>query len=211
MLGSGNINLTATAISATAPSPASQGQLWWNSNNAVLYVYYDDGTSAQWVEVSYVDLQAAIAQIIGTAPGILDTLGEIADAINDDATFAVTLSQQIGTKADKVSTIEDVTANYQPVLTDSGLVKKCINTDAITITVPLDPPDSPGVDFPVGSQIAFLRYGAGTVTFAGAVDGGTSVIIRSIDSKLSIKGQYSSAALIKLGTNEWQVIGNLEL
>ena len=211
VLGSGNINLTATAISATAPSPASQGQLWWNSTNAVLYVYYDDGTSAQWIEVSYADIQNAIAQLVGTAPETLDTLQEISAALQDNPDFYNALTDMIATKANKNATIEDVTTNYQVLLADNGLIKKCTNTEAITITVPLDPPNTPGVDFPVGGQIAFLRNGTGTVTFAGAVDGGTSVTLRSIDGKLAIKGQYSSAALIKLGTNEWQVIGNLEL
>ena len=33
--------------------------------------------------------------MIGTAPGVLDTLGEIADAINDDANVYTTLVSQI--------------------------------------------------------------------------------------------------------------------
>ena len=37
----------------------------------------------------------AITNVIGTAPGVLDTLGEIADAINDDANVYTTLVAQI--------------------------------------------------------------------------------------------------------------------
>lgn len=210
VLGTGNINLTATAISATAPSPASQGQLWWNSTNAVLYVYYDDGTSAQWIEVSYADIAAQINALIGAAPETLDTLQEISAALQDNPDFYSALTTLIGEKLDKEATIEDVNANYQVLLADNSLVKKCVNTDPITITIPLDPPNTPGVDFPIGGQVVFLRNGAGTVTFAGAVDGGTSVTVRSVDNKLAIKGQYASATIIKLGTNEWQIIGNLE-
>jgi hypothetical protein len=36
-------------VAATAPSPASDGDLWWNSNEGELYLYYNDGTSSQWV------------------------------------------------------------------------------------------------------------------------------------------------------------------
>jgi microcystin-dependent protein len=41
---------------------------------------------------------AAIAALIGTAPGVLDTLGEISDAINDDANLYTTLTAAIAAK-----------------------------------------------------------------------------------------------------------------
>ncbi len=36
-------------ISATAPVAPAAGDLWWDSVNGELYVFYDDGTSSQWV------------------------------------------------------------------------------------------------------------------------------------------------------------------
>lgn len=36
-------------ISETAPVSPEVGELWLNSTEAKMYVYYDDGTSAQWV------------------------------------------------------------------------------------------------------------------------------------------------------------------
>jgi hypothetical protein len=51
-----------------------------------------------------------------------------------------------------------------------------------------------------------IRQGTGTVTIAPA----SGVTIRSIDSKRKIKGQYSSAALLKIGTDEWILVGSLE-
>jgi len=36
-------------ISATAPSSPAAGDLWWDSDNGNLYIYYDDGDSQQWV------------------------------------------------------------------------------------------------------------------------------------------------------------------
>lgn len=47
---------------------------------------------------AYVD--AAIAALIGTAPGTLDTLGEISDAINDDANLYTTIVAAITAKVD---------------------------------------------------------------------------------------------------------------
>lgn len=42
------------AISDTAPATPTAGNLWWNSANGNLYIYYDDGTSAQWVQINTV-------------------------------------------------------------------------------------------------------------------------------------------------------------
>ena len=40
-----------TVISPTAPTSATNGDLWFNSNTGILFAYYDDGSTAQWVEV----------------------------------------------------------------------------------------------------------------------------------------------------------------
>lgn len=42
----------------------------------------------------------AVANLIGTAPGVLDTLGEIANSINDDGSFYVTLQNNISNAQD---------------------------------------------------------------------------------------------------------------
>jgi hypothetical protein len=44
----------ATTISSsdTAPSAPEEDQLWWNTANGTLYIFHNDGTSSQWVEVS---------------------------------------------------------------------------------------------------------------------------------------------------------------
>jgi hypothetical protein len=39
-------------ISATAPSSPSAGLLWWDSTYGILRVYYDDGSSSQWVDTT---------------------------------------------------------------------------------------------------------------------------------------------------------------
>ena len=66
-----DVTLTPTlTISATAPSSPTPGDLWWNSAIGVFFVYYDDGTSVQWVTtqpVKYINL----AEIKGPAGGQL--------------------------------------------------------------------------------------------------------------------------------------------
>lgn len=36
-------------VSSTAPVSPSAGDLWWDSDDGEMYLYYDDGTSSQWV------------------------------------------------------------------------------------------------------------------------------------------------------------------
>jgi len=50
-------------ISATAPASPAVGNLWWDSNGGQLYVWYDDGTSQQWVVVVNAAMLGAITMI----------------------------------------------------------------------------------------------------------------------------------------------------
>jgi len=47
--GGGGASVT---VSDTAPPAPTAGNLWWNSSNGQLYIYYNDGDSSQWVVVS---------------------------------------------------------------------------------------------------------------------------------------------------------------
>jgi len=201
LLGSGNyeIDIPSVKIASTAPANPNVGDLWWNDTNGVLYIYYNDGTSVQWVSVSYADVQEQLSQLIGDAPETLNTLAELAAAINDDANFVLDLNNN---KADKLASFVDLSANRTLELTDGGKVLEFTNSAAVTVTVPANIT----IPFPIGTQIAFLSNGTGTVTFAGA----SGVTIRSKDSALAIAGQYASAALLKIATDTWQLIGSLE-
>lgn len=45
-VGGGNSSVT---VSATAPSTPENGDMWWNSGDGNLYIYYTDADSSQWV------------------------------------------------------------------------------------------------------------------------------------------------------------------
>ena len=46
----GSIDIpAATEPSPSAPSNPQDGQLWWNTNDGRLYIYYTDIDSSQWV------------------------------------------------------------------------------------------------------------------------------------------------------------------
>ncbi len=42
---------TVAVTSPTKPLTANNGDIWYNSSRGIPYVYYDDGTSSQWVEI----------------------------------------------------------------------------------------------------------------------------------------------------------------
>jgi hypothetical protein len=48
----GATGTAVASISLTAPGAPQIGQLWWRSDSGRLFIYYNDGTSSQWVPVN---------------------------------------------------------------------------------------------------------------------------------------------------------------
>jgi hypothetical protein len=104
---------------------------------------------------------------------------------------------------DTSSVIENAqTVSYQIALTDVNKLVSMTSGSAITLTVPLNSTTA----FPVGSQILVVRGGAGAVNIAGAV----GVTINSALTYKYLNFQYSSATLIKTGTDTWYLFGDLK-
>lgn len=68
-VASGGASVTT---SATAPSSPSDGDLWFSETNGVTYVYYNDGSSSQWVASGAPVLEQF--QAAGTSVGTLQTV-----------------------------------------------------------------------------------------------------------------------------------------
>ena len=43
---------SGVTVSATAPAGPSEGDLWWDEDVGNMFIYYNDGSSSQWVEAS---------------------------------------------------------------------------------------------------------------------------------------------------------------
>lgn len=93
------------------------------------------------------------------------------------------------------------TGSYTLVLADAGKVVEQNVAGGNNLTVP---PNS-SVAFPVGTMIEIFQYGAGQTTIVA----GAGVTLRSPSAKLKLTGQYSSATLRKIATDEWAVAGDL--
>ena len=50
--GGGASGGASVTVSETAPTSPSAGDLWWSSSEAVMYIYYTDSDSSQWVSTS---------------------------------------------------------------------------------------------------------------------------------------------------------------
>jgi hypothetical protein len=108
-----------TAAQWTSSNPTlSAGEFGFETDTLKLKI--GNGSTA-WTSLAYTGLtpteiaaaiSAAVGGIIDSAPGTLDTLNELAAAINDDPNFFSTLSTSLGTKQDKVTGVSDTEIGY---------------------------------------------------------------------------------------------------
>lgn len=99
--------------------------------------------------------------------------------------------------------ISTQTASYTLVLGDANDYVRMNVASANTLTVP----KNSVVAFPVGTMIFIRQAGAGQTTIA-PVDGTVTI---STPETLKLRKQGSSASLIKVATDTWELTGDLEL
>jgi hypothetical protein len=97
-------------------------------------------------------------------------------------------------------TIEVVTGTYTLDIADQGKYLRSTANSGYNLTVP----NNSTVAFPIGAHIDVMQAGTGVIAFTP----GAGVTINASPG-LNSGGQYGAASLIKVGTNEWDLIGNL--
>ena len=172
--------------SLLADSAATNGVAWKQIPTAGIA----DGAITTAKIASGAVAEVDIATDAVTTVKILDnavTQAKLADRVIGSAEYdSMTLNAQTGT-------------TYTLLLTDAHKLVTLSNASAITLTVPTNA----SVAFEIGDQVNLLQLGAGQVTVSGA-----GVTFRSEGSKLKLKAQYAAATLIKIGTDEWVLVGN---
>ena len=187
-----------TAANWTSNDPTlASGELGYESDTGQMKI--GDGSTA-WTSLGYTGVTSsyvdnAVNNLVDTAPDALNTLNELAAALNDDADFSNTIATSIATKAPLNQTISTKNSNYQLQASDNGAIIKVDGTVTITI---------PSSTIPAGGRVDFVNVGSGTVTFAGS-----GVTISSKDSALTITTQYSAASLISDSTTTALLVGDL--
>ena len=104
-------------------------------------------------------------------------------------------------KTNKLITTNRQTASYTLVLSDADKLVEMNVGSANNLTIPLNS----SVAFPTGTQILLAQYGAGQTTIVAT----SGVTVRSNGGKLKLNVQYSGATLIKIGTDEWYLFGDI--
>ncbi|MCK9532233.1 MAG: hypothetical protein M0R77_16985, partial [Gammaproteobacteria bacterium] len=100
-----------------------------------------------------------------------------------------------------VTPITTVTATtYDLVISDVYI--RASNASPQTVTIP----PNATVAFPVGYQISVIQVGAGQVS----ISPGSGVTVNYPES-LAIRKQFGAVTLTKVGTNEWDLIGDTTL
>jgi len=132
----------------------------------------------------------------------------------NDNDYYTTLKTSLNT-SDRVYTFPDVSGvvalqeiifdkkatSYTLVLGDAYKLIEMEVSTANTLTIPTNA----SVAFPLGTQILVSQLGTGQTTITPAV----GVTLRSSGGKTKTSAQYSMCTLIKRGTNEWYLSGDI--
>jgi uncharacterized ubiquitin-like protein YukD len=122
-------------------------------------------------------------------------------AVYDWAVGLFATIANLALKTDKLVVTNRQTASYTLVLSDADKLVEMNVASANNLTIPLNS----SVAFPTGTQILLAQYGAGQTTIVAT----SGVTVRSNGGKLKLNVQYSGATLIKIGTDEWYLFGDI--
>ena len=145
----GGDNTTNVTVSDTAPSGAAAGDQWFNSTDGSLYVYYNDGSSSQWVGIS-----GPAGSSGGEAGGVTSYANKVAiDAVSSPSegdlaydTAADQLYIRTTTEWKRVA----LGVDESPIVTTEPPTTHSLNGDGSTSTVTMVAEDPEGFDVTYG-------------------------------------------------------------
>jgi hypothetical protein len=103
---------------------------------------------------------------------------------------------------DTIQPIEVKSDTYTLVLADAGKLVRCTKGTAMSIIIPTNAAQA----YSIGQRVDIMQYGAGQVT----VSPDTGVTLRSTPTN-KLRATYSTASIIKIGTDEWVLAGDVAL
>lgn len=176
-------------------------------------------------------VQQEIAILTDSAPGLLNTLDELAAALGDDENFAATTANSIALKAPLASptftglvtvaangiAYTDGTQTKEGVPSRTPIISKTASY-TLSATSERDSlievssesgttitiPLNSAVAYPIGTTLDILQTNTGQVTIAG--DTGVTV---NATPGLKLRTRWSSVTLFKRDTNTWVAFGDL--
>lgn len=135
------------------------------------------------------------------------TLPDDTDLVKDGAAAMRTIGNGFDDNLAKV-TLNDQTANYTAVLTDNR--NKLVRMNVASANDFLIPTNA-NVAFPIGSVINVVQIGTGKTTIKAATPATTTIQSTGATATAPLlRKQYSACSCIKVATDTWIVVGDLE-
>lgn len=113
-------NHVAADITDLAPLLAAKASLAGATFTGPVNVTTQTAGNASTLAASTAFVAQALANLVGSSPGVLDTLQEIAAALGDDPNFAATMTTALAEKLVKANNLSDLT-DYHAALTNLGV------------------------------------------------------------------------------------------
>jgi hypothetical protein len=128
-------------------------------------------------------------------------LGNVDNTSDANKPVSTATQTALDAKTNKLIVTNRQTASYTLVLADADKLVEMNVATANDLTIPLNS----SVAFATGTQILLAQYGAGQTTIVPT----SGVTVRSNGAKLKLNVQYSGATLIKIGSDEWYLFGDI--
>lgn len=203
--GSPTSSLTSASIRLQNTTPSTGDVFYLGSNDGGTFTLSSGNTSTIMTVNTAGDIQTSYLLRIGSVSGITPTTVIGRNANGDVGTVGIgtglALSSGTLSANQQLSINTQTGTTYELVLSDAGKMVTLNNSSAITLTIPLNS----SVAYSTGTVIDIVQLGTGQVTVSPT--GG--VTLNSADSKTKLRVRYSSASLIKTGTDTWLLVGDI--
>jgi hypothetical protein len=147
---------------------------------------------------------ADIANAAFAASATEDVADDLATEITNRTDSDTNLQTQINNISSTLglqTTIEEKSSSFTLSLADAGKTLALNTSSGMTLTIP----SNASVSIPVGYQFHLLEVGPERTTFTA----GSGVLVNSKNSQMFIDTRYGKATLLKIGTNEWVLFGDI--
>jgi hypothetical protein len=135
------------------------------------------------------------------------TIPDDTDLVKDGASAIRTVGNGFDDALAKL-TLNAQTATYTVVITDNR--NKLVTMDVATANDFLIPTNA-NVAFPIGSVINVIQIGAGQTTIKAVTSGTTTISSTGATAaEPDLRAEFSAASCIKVATDTWYVVGDIE-
>lgn len=177
-------------VSITPPVNPIEGEIWWNADTGIAYMYYTDEDSGQWVSIS--------------SPGIGFSVSTSTVTTATLATYLQGNGLESSAVGFRIIPQKSKSTDYTLIASDSGkhILHPSSDGNSRTFTIP----SNSNVAYPLGTEITFVNQSTQTVFIAINSD---SLILANIGSTGTRSlAQYGIASILKIEPTVWYIRGD---